>query len=499
MTGRDYDVIIVGGGIGGLVCGCLLARRGLKVTIIEKNPRPGGYAGGFNRACYYFDAGVQAFSFYNILPAVLDELGVRDRIAFEDSTYRITGPSFDIVLTSINHICEAFQQAFPQLSPRLKELFCHVADLVAGLQSLMQHPHPYVVNGVERAAALVGLSGQLPFLVEMGRLRKVYARDFVRRYLGQSEAGTFLGEFGWYKGASAAAWLLMLYAFIHDYRYPVGGLRRFVDLLVSVFEAAGGTMTCGTEVTGITVSSGVATGVCTGDRQLTSGAVVYNGDLKRLVRELLPGPHGAAALSHHALRWRERLLAAPVSETNVSVYAATDFQADEMARVMRANHLIYSPGWKNPNPGDPLYFSKVPVEITFRPTAALSGLVLQCAAPFRWREAWAHYLGEDYVRLKTKAAEGIIHTAGQVIPGLEKRILFYDSATPRTNERFTLSYNGATGGFAWDWRENPTGKVLGHYRTPVKKLYLAGQWTFLPGGIPAAVLSGKRTADIICK
>lgn len=522
MTDRDYDVIVVGGGIGGLICGCLLARRGLKVTIIEKNPRPGGYVGGFNYAGCYFDAGVQAFSFYNILPAVLAELGVKDRAVFKDSAYRIVSPAFDMALTGVDHICEEFQQAFPELSPRLREFFRHVAVLVDGLRDLMRQPHPYVVHGVERAAVLAGLAGHLPLLAEMGRLRKVYARDFVRHYLGQSKAGTFLGEFGWYKGASAAAWVLMFYAFIHDYRYPVGGMRQFVDLLAGIFQEAGGHLTCGTEVTGITVKSGAVAGVCAGKRQITAGAVIYNGDLKRLVRELV---------DHQSLpvRWRDRLLKAPVSETNVSVYVAADFQADEMAQVMRASHLIYCPGWKNPDPGDPLYFSNVPVEITFRSPAAIFasatsaspggvsatgvaspvagsmlssagvGLVLQCVAPFDWQDAWAHYREEEYERLKTKAAEDIIRAAGSVIPGLEKRILFYEAATPRSNERYTFSHHGATGGFSWDWRKNPTGNILGHYRTPVKNLYLVGQWTFLPGGVTAAVLSGKRVADLIAR
>ena len=38
-----YDVIIIGAGIGGLVCGCYLAKAGMKVLIVEKNAKPGGY------------------------------------------------------------------------------------------------------------------------------------------------------------------------------------------------------------------------------------------------------------------------------------------------------------------------------------------------------------------------------------------------------------------------------------------------------------------------
>lgn len=497
VTDRDFDAIVTGAGIGGLVCGSLLARRGLNVAIVEKNLRPGGYVGGFIRAGYYFDAGVQAFSFYNILPEVLAELDLDQSIVFRDSTYRIVGPKFDVALTGIDYIGEQLQQAFPESAGQLKAFFDHVSILMKKLQELMQHPHPFVVNGTKRAAALAGLAGHLAFLAEMHGLSKVYARDFVRQYLGRTKAGTFLGEFGWYKGASAVIWLLMLYAFIHDYRYPAGGMQQLVDLLATRFQEAGGKLISGRAVTAVTVSSGVVTGVRAGAEQLTAGTVVYNGDLKRLGRELVAGQWLPD-------RWQATLRSAPVSETNVSVYVATDYKAEDLLGIMRCNHLIYSRGWKNPEPGDPAYFSKAQVEITCHGSdsfcgsaSAGTGLVLQCAAPWRWQEDWAHYRGEEYQQLKAAVAEHIIHQAAEAIPGLENRLVFYETATPRTNEHYTLSHHGATGGFSWDWQKSITPKIFGHYRTPVKNLYLAGQWTFLPGGVPAAVLAGKRVADII--
>lgn len=39
---KEYDVIIVGAGLGGLVCGALLAKWGLKVLVLDKNKEPGG-------------------------------------------------------------------------------------------------------------------------------------------------------------------------------------------------------------------------------------------------------------------------------------------------------------------------------------------------------------------------------------------------------------------------------------------------------------------------
>lgn len=40
-------VIIIGVGIGGLIAGNLLAKKGHKVTIFESHNMPGGYTAGF--------------------------------------------------------------------------------------------------------------------------------------------------------------------------------------------------------------------------------------------------------------------------------------------------------------------------------------------------------------------------------------------------------------------------------------------------------------------
>lgn len=40
---NEYDVIIVGAGIGGLTCGALLSVRGYRVLVLEQHYQVGGY------------------------------------------------------------------------------------------------------------------------------------------------------------------------------------------------------------------------------------------------------------------------------------------------------------------------------------------------------------------------------------------------------------------------------------------------------------------------
>jgi phytoene desaturase len=54
---KTPSVVVIGAGIGGIAAAAHLARRGLHVTIVEKNSRPGGRFDRFSRDGHHFDAG----------------------------------------------------------------------------------------------------------------------------------------------------------------------------------------------------------------------------------------------------------------------------------------------------------------------------------------------------------------------------------------------------------------------------------------------------------
>ena len=36
-------------------------------------------------------------------------------------------------------------------------------------------------------------------------------------------------------------------------------------------------------------------------------------------------------------------------------------------------------------------------------------------------------------------------------------------------------------------------------KTPIKNLFLAGHWTFNPGGVPSAFMTGRKAAEMVKK
>src|SRR6266581_4671329 len=57
-----YDVVVVGTGIGGAAVTALLARAGLRVLALEKNPRIGGSCSYYEKRGFHIDYGTHMFT-----------------------------------------------------------------------------------------------------------------------------------------------------------------------------------------------------------------------------------------------------------------------------------------------------------------------------------------------------------------------------------------------------------------------------------------------------
>jgi all-trans-retinol 13,14-reductase len=55
---QNYDVIIIGGGLGGLTAGAKLAKEGNKVLLLEQHYIPGGCATVFKRKDFIMEVGL---------------------------------------------------------------------------------------------------------------------------------------------------------------------------------------------------------------------------------------------------------------------------------------------------------------------------------------------------------------------------------------------------------------------------------------------------------
>src|SRR5690606_5033579 len=95
---ESFDIIVIGSGLGGLVCATILAKEGRKVLVLEKNKQYGGNLQTFVRNRRIFDTGVHylgglekgqnLYQYFNYL-GIADKLRLKrmDRDGFDRITF----------------------------------------------------------------------------------------------------------------------------------------------------------------------------------------------------------------------------------------------------------------------------------------------------------------------------------------------------------------------------------------------------------------------------
>lgn len=110
---------------------------------------------------------------------------------------------------------------------------------------------------------------------------------------------------------------------------------------------------------------------------------------------------------------------------------------------------------------------------------------------------WEMLTQAEYEETKRKLVEEVTKRIEKAFPELGATLEFLDAWTPVTYERYCNAYHGSYMSFV----TTPNGKQIkakGQLKG-IKNLYIAGQWTTSPGGLPVAVVSGKFAVQRLLK
>jgi phytoene dehydrogenase-like protein len=147
---KEYDILVIGSGLGGLVSALILAKEGLKVCVLEKNNQYGGNLQTFSRDKLIFDTGVhylgglskgqnlhQYFSYLEIMDDL--EIHQMDEDGFDKITFNGDEIEYPHAQGYDNFVLQ-LTQFFPNEKENL-ERYCE------GIQYVCNHFPRYSVTG----------------------------------------------------------------------------------------------------------------------------------------------------------------------------------------------------------------------------------------------------------------------------------------------------------------------------------------------------------------
>jgi all-trans-retinol 13,14-reductase len=474
----DYDVVVIGAGIGGLICAALLARERLRVLLVEQHYMVGGFCSTFRRGPFIFDA---ATHFYPLLGnpmtitgSLLGRLGCRTRWVKMDPVDHFHFPdgSKFSVSADFGEYTESLKATFPHESAALDRFFTTVRD--GYLYGLL-----WYFRGREHE--------------RLGRLRPLTLRDVLRREFRDRKLQLLLSAdcAHWGSPPSRTSFvfdsMLRLSYFLGNY-YPEGGSQVFADDLARIVEEHGGEILLRSSVERVIVERGTAVGVeiatGLGDARHTvrvrARHVVSNGDLVATFERLL----GPDVIGEEAIRAARRLR--PTCPCFLTHIGLRDLPLDAV-RDGTGYH------WRSWEPDDVVRDAfKVFIPTMYEPRMAPPGgqvIILQRIMELDYDEV------ADWAAHKTAIEADLLERLEVAIPGITSHIVHYQSASALTSWRFTLNHQGAMLG--WEMSPDQLGPGRPAIEGPVANLYMTGHWTRPGGGITPVIVSAEHVASAI--
>ncbi len=458
---RDsYDVIVIGAGIGGMVCAGFLARAGKSVLLLDHHYLPGGCCTAFPRKGYTFDAAVHhigACGRFGIIGQILSRFGMNFEFVHLDPMDNLTFPDFDFQIPAdIDCYSQQLAQRFPHEKEAITRFF---KDFVRLYRQIVRHEGPL-----------------------LDRYRRSSFEEFLRDYFDDPNIRRILGAQWGYLGSpieeiSAVGMCQMLVSYLKDGAYyPKGSTQAFSDALAENLLHTGAHVLLKTAVSEILVDKGRASGIRTEDgRTVRADVVVSNVDARQLFHDMLP--------ESVCLEERSRMGELRVAPSYYGLYLAVPSHLD-LSKLPRGFYYL-----SDDEGGKTIEWIYLSVPTRYDASLALPGKQIISMTVGVRSSAPEYAAWQDD---KSQMANAILSYLDTRVPGLRQNIDFMDSASPRTIARYIRTKDGVA--YGWAVLPDQSGDARFPSKTSLNGLYLVGQWTSPGPGVAAVAASGWATA-----
>lgn len=456
--------VIIGSGLGGLSCGCILAKNGYDVTILEQGAQIGGCLQCFRRGDAVFETGMHYIGSADpgqTLNTIWHYLEIGSDIPLE----RLDPDGYDVISFQGDHFRfangkENFINTLADQFPQSKDELAKYYDLIQMVTSAaaMHSLNTQVDLNVNADYQIVSINKVIDSVISDPLLRQVLA-GIQPLYAGEKDRTPFFTH-------------ALIFDFYNQSAFRImGGSSQVAESLQKSIQKNGGQVLVQHKVDKIECDESRATAVITADGERFPADLVISAIHPARTMPLIDS---------HLIRpaYRRR-----VENTRNTISAFTVYLKFKKNTVKYLNSNMYyyrSDSTWGCEDYDELSWPKCLLYMHFchekNPVYAEAGEILtymRFDEMQQWYGTHIGHRGEDYKAFKRRKAETVIAALEREIPGISHQIEHYYTSTPLTYLDYTDVPDGAMYGIARD--VNDFGQVGITSKTKIPNLLLTGQ------------------------
>ncbi|MCK9356514.1 MAG: NAD(P)/FAD-dependent oxidoreductase [Dehalococcoidia bacterium] len=477
---NEYDVAVVGAGMGGLTCAALLAKRGYKVLVMEQQQQVGGYFGSLMRDKYVFSTGVTGISGVwenGPVTKLLRALDIDPEGRFvRHSTGCVYGGKAVNLPSGALQLAAALSQMFPEEREHIDAFYREASDAYYQLHdysSTYGSPLPdHLVVRLMGEKATANLPRTYPTLYDwldktfQQKLDEHFGNDNLKRLVAATA-----GQNG--TKADVTPGLRALIGCVgpqmEGLHYPVGGPRAFARAIADVVERHGGAIMPSYRTDRILSDGRRVRGIRSGAEIFQAHVVVANVNARACVLQLIEAQEAGGPFI-------DFFKGLKMSSSAFIVYVGVEHDLGAYPSLIQ--HVD----------GDFTILINSNADKRLAPLGCSS---VTLVAPMGYRE-FPERDTREYDDRKRQFAALLVRKAAEAIPELGSSVVVLDAATPRTLEAYTGTPEGALYSF-----DQSVDGHRPHFRAPIKGLYFAGASTYPGAGVESVIMSGMICANDI--
>jgi all-trans-retinol 13,14-reductase len=489
---KKFDVVIVGSGMGGLVCGNILSREGYKVCVIEKNKQIGGCLQIFVRNKVVFDSGVHylgGLEKNQNLYQIFKWLGLMDQLHFEKMD-----SAFDIILIGKNQKQYQINQGFDLFEKQMNLDFPQEKQGIRKYLETIQYicdQFPLYRLGSEVSVAskkdVMGIS----------------AKEFIESItIDETLRAVLAGNNMLYAGSGYETPLYVHALTVNSYMESswrcINGGAQIGKLLAKNITSHGGSIVKNRAVKKMICENGRITKVVLQDDSIVHAETFVSDTTPANTFRMIDSP-----LIRNATRTRMNELKNTVSAFIVNIVFKKDQYPYE-----KHNYYYHEDGsvWEMDVYDEsnwPRGYAIYPVASSSNPEFA-SGMTIFAYMKYSDLAPWASTFntvsdkqerGKEYEDFKRAKAEKLLDRVEERFPELRKSILHYYTGTPLTYRDYIGNQDGNIYGAFKDYRQPLSAMVSP--KTKIPNLFMTGQSLNLHGILGTAISGIITSAELM--